>query len=114
MKIPFHVRYKDEIIKGDFRVITANGDPVRIICWDKEVSDRKDIVALVRASSTNNEYTKEYYSDGTLISNGKQDLFIVPKFLNGDDLSKLALYYAFQAYMGLVDTYGKDLSFKKE
>lgn len=77
MKLPFNTRYKEDILSGKVKVVTANDDPARIICWDKEVSNRKDIIALVTASSTGNEYIKEYYSDGTLISNGKQDLFVI-------------------------------------
>lgn len=77
MKLPFNTRYKEDILNGKVKVVTANDDPARIICWDKEVSHRKDIIALVTASSTGNEYIKEYYSDGTLISNGKQDLFVI-------------------------------------
>ena len=47
-KIDFDIRYKDDIIKGLYRVETRDGRPARIVCWDRSDPDAgKMIVAMV-------------------------------------------------------------------
>jgi hypothetical protein len=74
--IPFNIKYKEKVESGQYKVITEDGYDARIISWDMDVSGRKDIVALVK-TSTGNEILRTYYSDGTMVSNGKMRLFLV-------------------------------------
>ena len=82
MKIPFNIKYKPQIESGEYKVVTRNGIPVRIICWDRFTTEYSDnIVALV--TGTKSESTYYYYQDGHLWNkaNGEGDssldLFIV-------------------------------------
>lgn len=48
MKIPFDIKYRPQIESGEYKVVTRDGSPVRIICWDrKSAGDGQYIVALV-------------------------------------------------------------------
>lgn len=81
MKIPFDVKYRPQIESGEYKVQTADGRDVRIICWDKKVyGGRIDIVALVPAIATGTECIQVYNPDGTLESRdpvGKFKLTII-------------------------------------
>lgn len=76
MKIPFDIKYKQDILDGKVKVVTRNNEPVRILAWDMKVSDRNDVVALVTCS-TGNEHCRLYYSDGKPVSTGSHSLFIL-------------------------------------
>jgi len=76
MKIPFNVKYRPQIESGEYRVETKDGKQVRIVSWDKNGFECKEIVALV----TNATGTESYTIDGLLRSNSCQknmNLFIV-------------------------------------
>lgn len=90
-KIPFNIMYRENIERGQLKVETVSGQPVRIICWDAKGSQRaNDIIALV-GSELGAENIQRYYSDGTLIADSShhrnKDLVILlpsPKFKVGD------------------------------
>lgn len=81
MRIPFDIKYRPQIESGEYKVETRDGNPVRIICWDKDGSH--PIVALVTTYSDFNESFSEhifqYGIDGYYIARFESDydLFIV-------------------------------------
>lgn len=80
-KIPFSIDYRPQIESGEYKVVTGDDRPVRIISWDKKTyGGRTDIVALVPTSQGDTETVQLYSPDGTLISyssNEKFKLFII-------------------------------------
>lgn len=80
-KIPFDIKFRPQIESGEYKVVTGDDRPVRIISWDKKVfGGRYEIVALVPTSQGDTEAVQLYCPDGTLISsnwNEKFKLFIV-------------------------------------
>ena len=84
MKIPFDIKYRPQIESGEYKVVTRDGRPARIICWDRfttEPNDSGNIVVLVAGIEF--ESTYYYYQDGHLWNqaNGEGysqlDLFII-------------------------------------
>jgi len=80
-KIPFDIKFRPQIESGEYKVVTGDGRPVRIISWDKKVyGGRYEIVALVPTSQGDTEAVQLYCPDGILIAsnwNEKFNLFIV-------------------------------------
>ena len=79
-KIPFDIKYRPQIESGEYKVITAKEQPVRIICWDRSTTYWK-IIALVLAPDgrTENPFTYDVNgkeSDGCL-HNHELDLFLI-------------------------------------
>lgn len=81
MKIPFDIKFRPQIESGEYKVVTGDDRPVRIISWDKKVyGGRFEIVALVPTSQGDTETVQLYCPDGTLLSsnwNEKFKLFII-------------------------------------
>ena len=81
MKIPFDIKYRPQIESGEYKVVTGDDRPVKIISWDKKAYGvRTDIVALVPTSQGDVETVQLYYPDGKLIAsswNEKFKLFII-------------------------------------
>ena len=81
MKIPFDIKFRPQIESGEYKVVTGDDRPVRIISWDKKVyGGRYEIVALVPTSQGDTESVQLYCPDGTLIAstwNEKFKLFII-------------------------------------
>lgn len=80
MKIPFDIKFRPQIESGEYKVVTGDDRPVRIISWDKKVYSRYEIVALVPTSQGDTETVQLYCSDGTLLAsnwNEKFKLFVV-------------------------------------
>lgn len=80
MKIPFDIKFRPQIESGEYKVVTAKEQSVRIICWDRSTTYWK-IVALVLApdGKTENPFTYDINgneSDGCL-HNHEFDLFII-------------------------------------
>lgn len=72
-KIPFNI----EKAKAGAKVETRNGDPVRILCYDKK-PDNYPILALINKES--GEYPIAYKADGQYFQSGansQRDLVIV-------------------------------------
>lgn len=80
-RIPFDIKFRPQIESGDYKVVTGDNRPVKIISWDKKAyGARTDIVALVPTSQGDGETVQLYYSDGKLIAsnwNDKFKLFII-------------------------------------
>lgn len=79
MRIPFNVKYRPQIESGEYKVETKDGKQVRIVSWDKNGFECKEIVALV-TNATGMESCNIYTIDGLLRSNSCQknmNLFIV-------------------------------------
>lgn len=85
-KIPFNIKYKQDIIDGKVKVFTKNGSPVEIVYWNLNYTDYP-ILAVINGSSA---YT--YTKDGVYYSTKKPfelDLVIEvsePKFKEGDKI----------------------------
>lgn len=81
MKIPFDIKFRQQIESGEYKVVTGDDRPVRIISWDKKVfGGRTEIVALVPTTQGDTEAVQLYCPDGTLIAsnwNKNYKLFIV-------------------------------------
>lgn len=82
MKVKFDLKYRQQIESGEYKVETANGRQVRIICWDARNWYREsDVVALVSTESGKSENILRYYSNGHLISDsaniGNKDLVVI-------------------------------------
>lgn len=79
MRIPFDVKYRPQIESGEYKVETGDGKQVRIVSWDKNGFECKEIVALV-TNVTGTENCNIYTINGLLRSNSCQknmNLFIV-------------------------------------
>lgn len=61
-KIPFDIKYRPEIESGKYKVMTAEGLNVRIICWDRNTTYWK-IVGLI-TSQSGNEVVFTYDENG--------------------------------------------------
>ena len=81
MRIPFDSKYRDKIESGEYKVVTRDGKPVRIICWDMDSYNH--IVALVANYPNYNgslsEHIFSYGMDGrySATAENAEDLFIV-------------------------------------
>lgn len=90
-KIHFDIKFRPQIESGEYKVVTGDNRPVRIISWDKRVvGGRIEIVCLVPASQGDTETVQLYYPDGTLISgwSEKFKLFIItpePELTESED-----------------------------
>lgn len=88
-KIPFNIKYKQDIIDGKVKVFTKNGSPVEIVYWNlKNTScNGYPILAVINESSIRT-YRKDGMLYGTL-SKSELDLVIEvpePKFKEGDKI----------------------------
>ena len=45
--VPFDIKYRKQIESGIYRVFTRDKQPARIICWDGELCDNEQIVAII-------------------------------------------------------------------
>lgn len=75
-RIPFDIKYRPEIEAGKYLVETREGEPVRIICWDRRGVE--PIVALIGDGRL--EEVDTFYTNGVYIR-GKQsvhDLSLIP------------------------------------
>ena len=77
MKKPFDIKYRPQIESGEYKVVTRDGRPVRIVCWDRV--DNKDAILLGLA------YNKEYEVEevicnkpnGVAFNLSENDIFII-------------------------------------
>lgn len=78
-KIPFNIKYRPQIESGEYKVVTVEGRPVRIICWDKK-SEKKygyHIVCLIEFGP-NHEESAYYTIDGMVRLDDKEPyLFLI-------------------------------------
>lgn len=81
MKIPFDIKFRPQIESGEYKVVTGDDRPVRIISWDKKLcGGRYEIVALVPTPQGDTETVQLYSTEGILITssyNEKFKLFII-------------------------------------
>lgn len=81
MKISFDIKFRPQIESGEYKVVTGDDRPVRIISWDKKLcGGRYEIVALVPTPQGDTETVQLYSTEGILIAssyNEKFKLFIV-------------------------------------
>lgn len=80
-RLKFDIKFRPQIESGEYKVVTGDGRPVKIVCWDKKAfRGRFEIVGLVSTSQGDAETVQLYYQDGTLIAsywNENYKLFIV-------------------------------------
>lgn len=82
MRVPFDIKYKDNILSGRAKVETKNGQEVTILCFNAQSTDRHDdIIGLVTCSDGVTQNVQRYYSNGHLIADssrrGDKDLYVV-------------------------------------
>lgn len=78
MKIPFDIKYRPQIDSKEYKVVTRDGKPVRIICWDRKSTDKYCIIALV--NTDNDELYLSFTKDGKYAepkTKDNFDLFII-------------------------------------
>lgn len=80
-RIDFNIDLARKIQAGEAqgRIVTRDGNPVRVICWDKECfgSDNQPIVALLRyAIGSKGEFCRLYTDKGKSIGENFSDLFL--------------------------------------
>lgn len=75
MKIPFNIKYRPQIESGEYKVETIDGNPVRIICWDRHNENKPLIVALISAPAC--DALSNYFQDGKPLSTDSPLLFII-------------------------------------
>lgn len=74
-KIPFSIDKRPEIEAGKLRVMTGDGYPARIVCWDF----KGDSPLLVAVMEDGIELTRTYEENGFYVKGGTTlDLFLVP------------------------------------
>ena len=82
MRIPFDIKYKDNILSGRAKVETKYGQEVTILCFNAKSAGRDDdIIGLVTCSDGVTQNVQRYYSNGYLIADssrrGDKDLYVV-------------------------------------
>ena len=130
MKIPFDIKFRPQIESGEYKVVTGDDRPVRIISWDKKVyGGIYEIVALVPTSQGDTETVQLYCPDGNLIAsylNEKFKLFILTpepeltefeatllSYLSEDtsgELDKETMHKCVKARAAELQAYNKDIS----
>lgn len=76
-KIEFDIKFRPQIESGEYKVITRDDRPVRIVCWDMK-SDHYPILALIDDGTK--ELHKSFTTKGRYFVEGdenSQDLFII-------------------------------------
>ena len=74
-KIPFDIKYRDKIESGEYKVVTEDDEPARIICWDSTINKERPIIAIVF-----DDQIEQYKADGRYDNDydtSNYDLFIV-------------------------------------
>ena len=78
-KIPFDIKFRQQIESGEYKVETRDGRTARIICWDRKEYNCYPIIALLEEES-GNEILLTYSQNGKNVignSNRPSDLFLV-------------------------------------
>ena len=74
-KIPFDIKYRNKIESGEYKVVTEDDEPARIICWDSPINKDRPIIAIVF-----DDQIEQYKADGHYDNDYETcnyDLFIV-------------------------------------
>lgn len=74
-KIPFDIKYRDKIESGEYKVVTEDDEPARIICWDSTINKERPIIAIVFDDQIEQYKADGHYDNDYDTSN--YDLFIV-------------------------------------
>lgn len=76
-KIPFDIKYREQIENKEYRVVTRDGRTVRIICWDRKSETGNCIVVLVPNGTY--EYSCFFKNTGRFLDSSisEVDLFII-------------------------------------
>ncbi len=74
MKIPFDIKYRPQIESGEYKVVTCDGFPARIICWDSPIDKDRPIICIVF-----DDQIEQYKVDGRFDyhETTNYDLFII-------------------------------------
>lgn len=80
MKIPFDIKFRSQIESGEYKVVTRDSTPVRIVCWD--ANNPQPIVGLVYDNDTMCDIVELFCGNGKYWSEDKDkdsdfDLFII-------------------------------------
>jgi len=74
----FNASYRPQIESGAYKVQTATGKPVRIVCWDMKTQFGDPILAVITDTENGKEreYTCNYREDGLYVGNNDNYLVI--------------------------------------
>ena len=70
MKVPFDIKYKEQIQDGIYKVETANGEQIRIVCWDAGIE-------LPIIGVTKDGEIRRKHIDGTNEANRDTDFYVI-------------------------------------
>lgn len=106
MKVPFDIKYKDDIYAGIMHVITRDGKWARIICWD--MKNDFPIVAVVTYQDGREGSPELYTTAGTnATGNTALDLFVeLPHPQLSDFEAELASIFFKREYAGSMEDLG--------
>jgi len=88
-RLNFDIKYRPQIESGEYKVVTGDGRPVKIVCWDKKVfGGRFEIVGLVPTHQGDTETVQLYCPDGTHIASSCRENFKLFIITPGPELSE--------------------------
>ena len=75
-KIPFSIKFRPQIESGEYKVVTSDGFPARIICWDSPIDKDRPIICIVFDNQI-----EQYRVDGRFDyhETTNYDLFLITK-----------------------------------
>jgi hypothetical protein len=98
MKIPFDIKYRPQIESGEYKVVSRENKPARIVCWDMK-SDHYPILALIDDGAK--ELYKNFTTKGRYYVEGDEDskdlFIIIPELKESEDekiRKSLSAYFA--------------------
>lgn len=87
-KIAFDVKFRQQIESGEYKVVTRDGRPARIICWNELDSSYPISAAITRSDGS--EFFPTFTNKGRVVADSKHDvdLFIIasePELAESDE-----------------------------
>lgn len=72
--VPFDIKYRKQIESGIYSVFTRDKQPARIICWDGELYDGEQVVAIIDECVETYPITGKY--NNNVPQDSDMDLFV--------------------------------------
>jgi len=102
MKIPFDIKYRPQIERGEYKLVTRDGRPARIVCWDA-LGESGELVVLVKSLNKKAETSLRYSKDGFISAGDFSDLFIITPELTESEDEKMI-----NELQGFLSSFGSD------
>lgn len=80
MKVQFDIAYRSWIESGEYKVVTRNDKPVRIVCWDYKTGEGEDYNIIGLVEGREGEEFLAYYNNKGRYSHYREtahDLFVI-------------------------------------